>query len=97
MRLPATQSLSDGELYYIIRNGVPLTGMPAWGEPHLNQDDESWQLALFIRHLSHLTAEEIKAMESYNPVGRMEKEEGPTEVPAAEKSKANPGEAYHQH
>src|SRR5579883_1887561 len=35
MRKPATQSLSDGELYYIIRNGVPLTGMPAWGDPSL--------------------------------------------------------------
>src|ERR1700682_6198657 len=42
MRLPATQNLSDGELYYIIRNGVPLTGMPAWGEPKLVQDDASW-------------------------------------------------------
>ncbi len=26
-----TQSLSDGELFYIIENGVRLTGMPAWG------------------------------------------------------------------
>src|SRR5271163_3693916 len=31
MRLDATQSLSDGELYYIIHNGVRWTGMPAWG------------------------------------------------------------------
>src|ERR1700675_1008698 len=63
MRLPATQNLSDGELYYIIRNGVPLTGMPAWGEPNLVQDDDSWQLVLFIRHLPKLTPEEIKDME----------------------------------
>ena len=75
MRLPATQNLSDGELYYIIRNGVPLTGMPAWGEPNSPQDDESWQLVLFIRHLSKLTAEEIKDMEHYNPVGEMERED----------------------
>ncbi len=33
MRLHATQQLSDGELYYIIHNGVRWTGMPAWGEP----------------------------------------------------------------
>src|ERR1700736_4481931 len=33
MRLLETQSLSDGELYYIIRNGVRMTGMPAWGKP----------------------------------------------------------------
>ena len=29
MRLPETQSLTDGELFYIIENGVRLTGMPA--------------------------------------------------------------------
>ena len=75
MRRPATQQLTDGELYYIIRNGVPLTGMPAWGEPNLDQDDDSWQLVLFIRHLPNLTLEEIKDMEHYNPVGEMERED----------------------
>jgi hypothetical protein len=97
MRLPATQNLSDGELYYIIRNGVPLTGMPAWGEPHTDQDDESWQLVLFIRHLSHLTPEEIKDMESYNPTGKMEKEEEPAEVPSAGKASGKPAEEHHHH
>src|SRR6202521_5108969 len=97
MRLPATQNLSDGELYYIIRNGVPLTGMPAWGEPHQDQDDESWQLVLFIRHLSHLTPEEIKDMESFNPIGKMEKEEEPAEVPSAPKPSGKPAELHHHH
>src|SRR6267378_2333980 len=71
----AREHFTDGELYYIIRNGVPLTGMPAWGEPNTPQDDDSWQLVLFIRHLPKLTAEEIKDMEHYNPVGEMEREE----------------------
>ena len=31
MRLPATQELTDGEIYWIIENGIRLTGMPAWG------------------------------------------------------------------
>jgi mono/diheme cytochrome c family protein len=94
MRLPATQNLSDGEIYYIIRNGVPLTGMPAWGEPHLDQDDESWQLVLFIRHLSHLTPEEVKDMESYNPIGKMENEEEPSEALPAGKE---PGRSIEEH
>jgi mono/diheme cytochrome c family protein len=97
MRLPATQNLSDGELYYIIRNGVPLTGMPAWGEPHIDQDDESWQLVLFIRHLSHLSPEEIKDMESYNPKGKMEEEDEPAEAPGAAASPAKPAEEHHHH
>jgi len=68
MRAPATQSLSDGELYYIIRNGVPLTGMPAWGDPQLgNADTQTWILVSFIRHLPSLTPDEIAAMEKLNP------------------------------
>ena len=67
MRLPATQDLTDGELYYIIRNGIRLTGMPARGDPDTLQDDESWQLVLFIRHLPQITPEELKEMGRLNP------------------------------
>ena len=97
MRLAATQNLSDGELYYIIRNGVPLTGMPAWGDPHFDQDDDSWQLVLFIRHLPHLTPDEIKDMESYNPKGKMEEEEEPAEAPSGAKPSGKPVEGHHHH
>ena len=59
MRLPPTQSLTDGELYYIIRNGVRMTGMPAWGNPQDGDlDHETWMLVLFIRHLPQVTSEE---------------------------------------
>lgn len=96
MRLPATQNLSDGELYYIIRNGVPLTGMPGWGDPHFDQDDDSWQLVLFIRHLPHLTPDELKDMETYNPKGKMETEEEPAASGAAQSS-SKPAEEHHHH
>ena len=39
LRSPQTQSLTDGEIHYIIKNGVRLTGMPAWSNPHDEQDD----------------------------------------------------------
>ena len=74
MRLPDTQKLTDGELYYIINNGVRLTGMPAWGDSHSGED--SWKLVLFIRHLPQLTAEEKKDMERFNPKGADEADEG---------------------
>jgi mono/diheme cytochrome c family protein len=48
LRSPQTQSLSDGEIEYIIANGVQLTGMPAWGDPH-PQTDDIWKLVIFIR------------------------------------------------
>jgi predicted CXXCH cytochrome family protein len=49
LRDAGTQKLSDGALHYIIENGVPLTGMAAWGNPHRATD--SWTLVLFVRSL----------------------------------------------
>jgi predicted CXXCH cytochrome family protein len=51
LRSPGTQRLTDGEIRYIIRNGVRLTGMPGWAKPHDEQSDDSWKLVLFIRGL----------------------------------------------
>jgi mono/diheme cytochrome c family protein len=65
LRSPYTQSLSDGEIYYIIQNGVRLSGMPAWGSSH--DDEDNWKLVHFIRHLPKVTPEEIRAMEALNP------------------------------
>ena len=52
-----TQSLTDGEIHYIIENGVQLTGMPAWGSPH-DQTDDIWKLVLFVRAVRPLSREE---------------------------------------
>jgi len=67
MRLPATQQLTDGELFYIIQNGIRLTGMPAWGSGSSKDEEDSWKLVHFIRHLPEMTVEEKKAMEKMNP------------------------------
>jgi mono/diheme cytochrome c family protein len=76
MRTAETQSLGDAELYYIIRNGVPLTGMPAWGDSSLgNSDSQTWALVSFIRHLPTLRPGEIAAMEKLNPKSAAEREE----------------------
>ena len=74
MRKAETQSMADGELYYIIENGIRLSGMPAWGEGGDN-DEASWKLVHFIRHLPQLTPEEEKHMESMNPKSPEEKQE----------------------
>jgi len=73
MRVDATQRLSDGELYYIIHNGVRWTGMPAWGDP--DSDTDSWKLVLFIRHLPQLSPDELHDMERFNPKSVAEQED----------------------
>ena len=67
MTLAATQSLSDGELFAVIENGIRLTGMPGWGTGTAASAYGSWGLVHLIRHLPKLTAEEIAAMEALNP------------------------------
>jgi mono/diheme cytochrome c family protein len=67
MRQSGTQDLSDGELFYIIQNGIRLTGMPAWGTGTNHDEQDSWKLVRFIRHLPRLTAEEEQEMASLNP------------------------------
>lgn len=71
MRASSTQSLTDGELYYTIKNGVRLTGMPAWGEAG-DSDMDSWKLVYFIRHLPKMTGQEVEDMKKLNPKTPME-------------------------
>jgi len=69
MRQSPTQTLTDGELFYIIENGVKLTGMPAWGNGTPEGETASWHLVQFIRHLPTLTDTELAEMEDLNPRG----------------------------
>jgi mono/diheme cytochrome c family protein len=93
MRLAATQSLPDGELFYIIENGVRLTGMPAWGS-HEGKDD-SWHLVHFIRHLPKLTPAELEEMKTLNPKAPDERQEKVEHSP--ESANDRPSKAVPQH
>lgn len=47
LRAEHIQKLTDGELFYIVKNGVRFTGMPAWDLP----DDRNWRLVALMRQL----------------------------------------------
>jgi len=105
MWLEDTQGLSDGEIFSIIKNGVRLTGMPAWGDSGHEDDAETWELVHFIRHLPELTAEELEEMVRFNPVSRAELDEeraiedflaGGEPPPATNSQEKNP-EHRHEH
>jgi predicted CXXCH cytochrome family protein len=44
---PLIASMTDGEVFYHIQNGIRNTGMPAWTLP----DRQLWQLVLYMRNL----------------------------------------------
>lgn len=72
MRKWPTQQLTDGEVFYIIQNGIRFTGMPAWGDGSGHDDEASWKLVHFIRHLPDVTMQERMRMEKLNPKSRDE-------------------------
>ena len=45
----SVQDYSDGQLKWIITNGIRFTGMPGWNT--ILDDDEMWKIVRFIRHL----------------------------------------------
>jgi mono/diheme cytochrome c family protein len=67
MRQANTQNLTDGELLYVIQNGIRFTGMPAWGGGSDHATEDSWKLVRFIRHLPKLTTDEEAEMQELNP------------------------------
>lgn len=67
MRLASTQRLSDGELFFVIQNGVRFTGMPAWSTGSDHDAEDSWKLVRLIRHLPRLSPDEKKEIERLTP------------------------------
>jgi len=60
LTLAKIQKRTDGELFWIVQNGIRMTGMPAFGPTH--KDEEIWKMVAFLRHLPELTPEEQKAL-----------------------------------
>jgi mono/diheme cytochrome c family protein len=75
LREPLTQNMPDGELFWVIHNGIRFTAMPAWGSGDPEQDLDSWKLVHFIRRLPRLTPEELEHMKTLNPKTKHEIEE----------------------
>ncbi len=54
----SVQGRSDVELFWIVKYGIKMTGMPAFGPTH--RDTELWQIVAFMRQLPHIKAEEYR-------------------------------------
>lgn len=46
---PSVQEYSDQELFWIVKNGIRLSGMPAFGR--VESDERIWRIAQYIRSL----------------------------------------------
>jgi mono/diheme cytochrome c family protein len=57
LRAKHVQELTDGEMFYVIRNGIRFTGMPGWNLG----DDQIWKLVLATRQLAKDHAASLNA------------------------------------
>jgi mono/diheme cytochrome c family protein len=96
MRLQATQDLTDGELFYVIENGIRLTGMPAWGDGSEQSARQTWDLVAFLRHLPRLAPEEKLQMERLNPKSPEEWREMQEDEEFLEGKEPSGGEHHHE-
>lgn len=60
LTLKKVQARSDGELFWVVQNGIRMTGMPAFGPTHA--EEEVWKIVAFVRRLPELTPEEEKLL-----------------------------------
>ena len=52
--------LTPAEQFWIVKHGLKMTGMPAWGVTH--EDELLWDLVAFVRKLPELTPEQYETM-----------------------------------
>ena len=62
LTLPAMQRMRDGELFWVVSNGIRMTGMPAFSPTH--KEEEIWKILAFVRHLPEITKEEQQALKA---------------------------------
>jgi mono/diheme cytochrome c family protein len=98
MTAAGTQQLTDGELYYIIENGVRFTGMPGFAEELGNElNKETWDLVHFIRHLPGMSDEEAAEMKKMNPKSPMEIEKEERMRKFLQGDDSEPANVGHEH
>ena len=69
LTLPQIQKMTDGQLFWVVQNGIRMTGMPAFGPTH--SQEQLWKIVAFVRHLPEITAAEQQTLKA----GREEEEE----------------------
>ena len=52
--------LTPAEQFWVVKHGLKMTGMPAWGVTH--DDDLLWDVVAFVRKLPELTPEQYETM-----------------------------------
>ena len=64
------QEMSSEQLFWVTKNGIKMTGMPAWGRTH--SDDILWSLVAAIKKLHEISPEEYNSFSKETDEKEME-------------------------
>jgi mono/diheme cytochrome c family protein len=99
LTLPRVQDRPDGELFWIVGNGIRTTGMPAFSPTH--KPEEIWKIVAFVRHLPELSDAEQKELKAGGEAAEEHHREGEVEekkaVAPASSAAAAPAKKPHTH
>jgi len=56
----SVKRMTAAEVFWVTKHGVRMTGMPAWGESH--SDDQLWPIVAVVLLLPELDADQYKAL-----------------------------------
>ena len=66
----SAKEMPASELFWITKNGIKLTGMPAFGKTH--SDNKIWALVAFMKTLPTMTKEQYQALDKANKMESMD-------------------------
>jgi mono/diheme cytochrome c family protein len=67
---------TPAELYWVVKNGIRMTGMPAWGPSHT--EDKLWAMVAFVVKLPAMSLEDYRALRPAGAHdGTAESDQGP--------------------
>lgn len=61
-----SDNMSPSELFWVTKNGIRFTGMPAWGPSR--SDQEIWDIVAFLMTLPKMSAAEYNALDNRIPL-----------------------------
>ena len=56
----SAKELSAGEMYWVIKNGIKMTGMPYWS--HAYKDQDTWSVVAFLKQFPNISAQQYQQM-----------------------------------
>ena len=59
----SAQDMTPQALFWVTKNGIKMTGMPAWGLTH--SDEKIWSIVAFIEKLPGMTGTEYDSLETH--------------------------------